>query len=883
MGAGRIKGITIEVEGNTTKLVDSMKKVDSEVRRTQNSLRDVNKLLKLKPGNTELLTQKQKMLTQAIDQTKTRLRELEAAQDKVGKGTAEWDTLQREIIETKSDLEKLEREYREFGSVAAQQVAAAGAKMQTVGTKMSDIGRDMTMYVTVPLAAAGTAGVKKFAEVDKTMKLVESTMGNVKWQAGDLDKAMKSAAANSTFGMNDAAQASLNFARAGLDAKQASEILAPAMNLAAAQAGDLNTVSSNLVGTMLAFGETNFGNASRYADIFANACNNSKLEINSMTEAMGIAAPVFNAAGYEVKDAALYMGVMANANIDASTAANALKTGMARLVAPTAEASAWMNKLNISVTNADGTMKDSVTLQKELHSAFSGLSESERLAAASAIFGKNQMSNWLALINTAPGEVEKLSASLDKEGTVAKQAEDMMSGFGGSMEKLKSSIDVAATSLGEALAPTISKVAAGIQKAVDWFNSLDKSQQQMIAKVGLIVAAIGPALLVGGKLVSGIGSMLMLAPKIVRFGSTIVKAFKLVRVAAAALSFNPVILAIGAAIAIGVLLYKNWDKIKAKAKELKEKVSATWNEFKSNTVNKFTAIKDAISSKMDEAKLAAKNKADQLKNGVSAVWQFMTGDASTKYEMIKSLITNKMEEAKNLAKIKADLLKAGVSLVWDGLNVVTNGKFEAIRSSIASKMESARSSAQSKANALKDSMSSAWESARSAAVSKFESIRSGIVSKIDSARSSIKSTVSKIKGMFPFNIGRLINFTRPSISLRTATRRVLGKSITYPTGFSVSWYKRGYLQPIEFKKPTVMATAAGMQGFGDGPGSEIVMGKRMLMNEFASHAAAAAARVANSSYTFNIYAGPGQDAREIAREVERIMVEKENQRKAAFA
>lgn len=88
--------------------------------------------------------------------------------------------------------------------------------------------------------------------------------------------------------------------------------------------------------------------------------------------------------------------------IEADKAANSLKTGLARLISPAKEGYEAMKQLGIEVTNADGSMKDSITIQRELHEAFGKLSESEQIAAASAIFGKNQMAPWLALINTAP-------------------------------------------------------------------------------------------------------------------------------------------------------------------------------------------------------------------------------------------------------------------------------------------------------------------------------------------------------------------------------------------------------------------------------------------------------------------------------------------------
>lgn len=522
MAGGRIKGITIEIGGDTTKLEASLKSVNQEIKGTESKLKDINKLLKMDPGNTELLSQKYKTLQQEIKATKEKLDTLKEASKQADQalkdGTIskeQYDALQREIAETEQSLKSLEQEYKNFGSVQAQQIAAAGEKMKELGGKVEDAGKTLTTHVTLPLAAVGAAGVKSFAEVDKTMQLTNKTMGNTEEQAELLNKAMKDAAANSTFGMKDAATATLNFARAGLDAEQATSALAPAMNLAAGEGGDLDTVSAGLVATINGF-HGSFEDAGHYADVFAAACNNSALDVDSLSHAMSVAAPIFSSAGYSVNDAALYMGVMANNGIDADKAANSLKTGLARLVSPAKEGAEMMDKLGISVTNSDGTMKSSIQIQKELHDAFGKLSESEQIAAASAIFGKNQMAPWLALINTAPEDVGKLDASLSScAGTTHQMAEAMMSGFGGSLEKLKSSIDVLVTSIGEALAPTIQKVAEFIQGLVDKFNALTPAQQETIVKIGLVVAALGPLLIVVGKVISSIGTIMTWAPKII--------------------------------------------------------------------------------------------------------------------------------------------------------------------------------------------------------------------------------------------------------------------------------------------------------------------------------------------------------------------------------
>lgn len=155
MASGRIRGITIEIGGDTTKLVSSLKKVDTQIRNTQNALKDVNKLLKMDPGNTELLRQKQQLLNDSITQTKDRLKQLKDAQSGVAQGTAEWDALQREIIETQQTLDGLEKDMKDFGSVTAQQVKVVGQKFQEVGGKIENAGRAISRVSGVAAAAIG--------------------------------------------------------------------------------------------------------------------------------------------------------------------------------------------------------------------------------------------------------------------------------------------------------------------------------------------------------------------------------------------------------------------------------------------------------------------------------------------------------------------------------------------------------------------------------------------------------------------------------------------------------------------------------------------------------------------------------------------------------
>lgn len=607
--AGNIKGITIEFQADATKLTKELRNIEKETATIDRSLSKLKTGLKFNPTSVSHWKKEQQLLTEKVSDTRRKLQILKDEQKAmtdagVKKNSEEYQRLQREIVETNSKLKTFKRQLIEVGNA---RLKALSEGFKKVGRAMTSAGKTLTTNVTMPLAILGTVAAKNFAETDKVMQLTNSTMKNTEEEAKLLSQAMKDAASNSTYGMNDAAQASLNFARAGLTAKQAADAMAPAMNLAAGEGGNLDTVSGGLVATINGFHGA-FSEAARYADVFANACNNSALDVDSLSNAMSVAAPIFSAAGYSVEDAALYMGVMANNGIEANKAANSLKTGLARLISPAKDGAEMMDKLGINVTNADGSMKDSITIQKELNKAFSKLSESEQIAAASAIFGKNQMAPWLALINTAPKDVNSLSEALEAEGTAGQMASDMMSGFGGSLEKLKSSIDVAANSLGEALAPVISKVVEWIQKAVDWFNSLDDRTKTIIATVGVVVAALGPVLVILGSLFTAIG--------------TIIGAISSLGTALTMLSgpVGIVIAIIGGLIAAGIAIYKNWDTIKAKAVEFKKKVVAEWKAFKDGVVQFAQAMKEGVVNAWNALKSKVTEIFGNLKSAVTNAW-----------------------------------------------------------------------------------------------------------------------------------------------------------------------------------------------------------------------------------------------------------------------
>lgn len=905
MAAGRIKGITIEIGGDTTKLVSALSKVDTAIKTTQSNLRDIEKALKLDPTNTNLLKDKQLELAKQVEATKEKLDKEKQALDELNakldqpfdldhaeefqKNAKAAENLKLQIDLDTAALKDLENQVKKSSSIIGQQMQAWGVKMQEVGDKVKGVGQSianvgagLTQKITVPLVAAGTVAVSKYAEVDKTMQLTNKTMGNTAEEAELLNKAMSSAAANSTFGMNDAAGAALNFARAGLSAAEAANAMAPAMNLAAGEEGNLDVVSGGLVATINGFGDS-FEEAERYADVFAAACNNSALDVDGLSEAMSIAAPIFRTAGKDVEDAALYMGVMANAGIDANVAANSLKTGMARLADPAKGARKAMEEFGITmdnVWNEDGSMKDSVEIQKNLHDAFANLTEQEQMTAAGAIFGKNQMASWLALINTAPAEVDALNASLQNAtGTTQEMADAMMGGFGGSIEKLKSSVDVLMTTLGGLMAQYLTPIIEKIQSVVDAFMGLDSETQEHIIKIGAIVAAVGPIILIIGKVIVGVGSLISAIGTISSAIGAIIPV-----IGAVSAPVLGIVAAIAAVIAIIVLAIKHWDEIKEVTRKVVDAMSEKWEEFKESVSQKWEELKTNVANIVN----AMVQKWTEFKESVSRKWEELKTNISNAVNNIKTSIQNKFNEIKNT--------------VVNVVNAMVQ-KWSEFKESVSRKWEELKTNISNAVNNIKTAVQNKFAEIKTAVVNKVTELKTNAVNAFQNLLTSISNTVSNIKNAIVNGFQNAINFitSLPGQALSwgrdiidgivDGIRNAIGRirnvmsdvASTIASFIHFSEPDEGPLSNFHTYMPDMMRQIA--QGIEKGkPQIEKAM-ESMTSAMVPSLAGTSTSSVDNStnSVSINVYGAPGQDINELANVIEQHITDNVIRRGVAFA
>ena len=280
------------------------------------------------------------------------------------------------------------------------------------------------------------------------------------------------------------------------------------MSLAAASGEDLATTSDIVTDALTAFG-LSAKDSGHFADILAAASSNANTNVSMMGETFKYCAPIAGALGFSAEDTAEAIGLMANAGIKSSQAGTALRTIMNNLAGDVKISGRAIGEVTIATTNADGSMRDLSDILADCRVAFGNLTESEKANAAESLVGKNAMSGFLALVNAAPADIAKLSGAIDNcDGSAEKMAATMQDNLAGQLTILKSQLQELAISFGEILMPAIRNIVSKIQGFIDKLNGMDEGTKQAIVKIGLLVAAIGPLLIVIGNVISKTGTAL---------------------------------------------------------------------------------------------------------------------------------------------------------------------------------------------------------------------------------------------------------------------------------------------------------------------------------------------------------------------------------------
>lgn len=444
--------------------------------------------------------------------------------------------------------------------------ATATTKLGALGSAFQSVGSSMTKNLTVPIAGAGAAVAGVAAKFESAMSEVAAISGASGNELQALTDKAQEMGATTKFSASESAEALKYMAMAGWDTEAMLNGINGVMQLAAASGEDLASTSDIVTDAMTAFG-LSADQSTRFADVLAQTANRSNTSVALMGETFKYVAPVAGALGYSIEDTSVAIGLMANSGIKGSQAGTSLKNVLTNLAKPTDQVQSYMDKLNISLTDSAGNVKPLNQLLNEMRDGFNGLTEAEKAEYAAGIAGKEGMSGLLAIVNSSQTDFDNLTEAINNSSGAAQNVADvMMDNLGGQLTILKSTLEGIAISFGNILLPAVKKVVESLQGFLTWLNGLTDGQKQLVVTIAMVVAAIGPVLLIIGKLITAV--------------TNIIKVVNLLKPAFAALNAvmaaNPVaivVLAIAGLVAALVTLYK-------KNETFRNFVNTAWAQIK---------------------------------------------------------------------------------------------------------------------------------------------------------------------------------------------------------------------------------------------------------------------------------------------------------------
>lgn len=339
----------------------------------------------------------------------------------------------------------------------------AGSALKTTGAVIAGAG--------TAIAGLGAAAIKVGSEFEAGMSKVQAISNASADDMEKLTEKAKEMGAKTKFSAGESAEAFQYMAMAGWKTEDMLSGIEGVMNLAAASGEDLATTSDIVTDALTAFG-LQAGDSGRFADVLAAASSNANTNVAMMGETFKYVAPVAGALGFSAEDCATAIGLMANSGIKASQAGTSLRSMFTRMAKPTKDVQVAMDKLKLSITNSDGSMKDLNTIMKDLRKGFSGLTEDQKTQMAATIGGQEAMSGLLAIVNASDEDFEKLSESIyNSEGAAERMAETMMDNLPGAIEQASGALETLGLSFYEKVQEPAKEVIQTMTSMVDQMNT----------------------------------------------------------------------------------------------------------------------------------------------------------------------------------------------------------------------------------------------------------------------------------------------------------------------------------------------------------------------------------------------------------------------------
>lgn len=576
------------------------------------------------------------------------------------------DNLAGDIAKVKAELATASGMIENMGAEAAGKLKS---RMGNVSETIRGVGMAMT-GVGVGITGALGAAVKTTADFDKEMAKVRALSGATEEAFQKLRQAAIELGAQSVYSASQAAEGMSILAAAGFNTSQILDAMPGVMNAAAAAGEDFAAVSDIMVAAMSGFG-LQAKDMTHIADVLASAANASAISITDLGYTFKYIAPVAHSAGQSLETMAAAAAILGNAGIKADQAGTTLRMALIRLTDPPKEAAQWLEQLGIKTTDASGKMLPLSNIIAQLSEKFQGLTQEQRLQAASAIFGAEAMSGMMALIQAGPDQLSRLTAAFtNSSGAAQKMAEDMNNSLAGAWEQFLGALESMAINIGTQLTPVLRMVTNFVTDIVQAFNALPPSVKQVIAIVAALTAGFlllaGPALMLVGFLPSIAAGAAMISTAMAGLSAAI----------------GPVIVVIGAVAAAAALLYAAWQTNFGGIRDI---TMALWNQIQTKFQEAWMVISQTVGGLIDyikhrwaEIQPALQPVMQWLGTIFGSVFQFIADTVMFYVNNVVSIIQGAINAIAGIIKFFVALLTGDWKGAWEAVKQILNGAVQAI-------------------------------------------------------------------------------------------------------------------------------------------------------------------------------------------------------------
>ena len=737
--------------------------------------------------NQQIELQKQKVdqLKQATEQVAQKYgensREAQSWKEKLNQATAELNNMQNQLKNLPSGIQELSNSFKE-----------SGEKITEVGDKIKGVGEGASKYITAPLVGLGAASIAAFNDVDSGLDTIISKTGASGDALASMQSSMEQIATSipTEFSTAGAAVGEV-YTRFGLMGDELTKVSGDFIKFAELNGTDVSGSIDKVQASMTAFGVSG-SEASTVLDILNKAGQDTGISVDKLSQDIMSNSTALKEMGFDYNSAAGFIANLNKNGIDSSTVMTGMKKALQNATKEGKPLSQALQELQTNMANAD--------------------SSTEAMQMAIDLFGSKAGPQLAAAISEGRISLDEAANAVtnfgDSVNTTFEATQDPPDKFKIAMNELKLTGSELGGTILETLTPALEKLSGLITDLRAAWEGLDPQTQQTIVTIGLVAAAIGPVLVIIGTVIGAIGSIVSAIGSVIGVIGAVVGVLG-----------GPLTIAIAAAIAIGLLVIKNWDAIKAKAQELAGKIREKFNE-----------IKEAIVNKFNEAKTKALE-----------IW-----------ENIKSAVTEKV-----------NALKSAVSSVVDGIKAAVTEKFNAAKQAATDAWEAAKSAVTEKVQAMKDKVSDTLQGIKDKVTEIMEGVKNAFKEKIDAAKELVHAGIEAIKGLF--------NITLEFPKIKLPHFKINGNFSLNPPSVpscSVDWYAKAMKDGMILNNPTIFGMQGGrLLGAGEA-GPEVVVGASSLFGMIK--------RAVGNTYNtggnvINVYGAPGQDVKELAREIANLI------------